>query len=303
MIPETPLIVKISDKHSAKIHRGRYISFVGGGMMGDFLHTMYAVKHICKRFNAKAWIWLSPGHGGDIWKLGVDKAYNDLKQLIEAQPYVDSFSIMSGSQELMAGTVNLNDWRQMVATTHVTTGKYDKCWTDVLCEEYGIVAPSVKEYAWMELDEDKYSKDVNTQNTITIHRSKHRHNNNFPWEKIMNFSSQKYPEVKLKFVTCDPTEYEAFPYQTPNLELYHVNDIYQMANAIRSSEFFIGNMSTPLVLASAFDIPRVAELDHDPAPFYVTETKYTRNLEYYLSDSCFTQEYAEIMNFLEHIKP
>ena len=86
-----------------------------------------------------------------------------------------------------------------------------------------------------------------------------------------------------EFVTNDQMEWDLFPYKD-KAQLHLVKTISEMAIAINSGKLFIGNQSAPLAIASALDVPRVCELDYDPAPFYMGEEKYSNNIKWYLND-------------------
>lgn len=245
------------------------INFFAGGMMGDFIQTLYAVKNICNQKNDKANLYI--GHGGDVWKFGLDKTYNDVRQLIESQHYINKFDIMPNT--FNEQFINLNTWRQNLCPVNPKYGTYDKCWSEVLSKEYNFVIP--QDHKWVNIiEENDYTK-----NKILIHRSKHRHNNYFPWQDILSNIKDE-----ALFITTDKNEWNMFPYKT-KVKLHLLNNITEMANAINSCKLFIGNQSAPLSLASSLDVPRLIELDFDPAGFYINEEKYSKNVSWFLNNS------------------
>ncbi len=249
------------------------VNCVSGAMAGDFIHQLDAARNIAVK-HGPVNLYLSDAHGGDFWKYGAKKAYEDMYGIIKAQPYIKEFYLFEQGMDI-GEYINLNDWRPIVATTHAETGKYDKCWSELMCSVFNY-QPN-PEYAW--LIGETY--DFNTKGAIVIHRSKHRHNGSFPWElvKLSCLSNDK----ELIFVTCDVAEWQQFEYKT-DVRPYIVKDITEMANAIWSSDGFVGNQSAPLAIASALDKMRICELDADPAPFYMGEEQYSQNITWFLNN-------------------
>lgn len=233
-------------------------------MLGDFIHQLSVVKNICDQKFAKANLYLSEGYGGDVWRLGGEQAYNDLKEIIKKQHYINDFIFLRG--EMSGDYINLNKWRGRVATTHSETGKYDTCWSELLSQVYEYEISRF--YHWL-VPTEKYKM------PILLHRSKHRHNNSFDWEPYLK-------EYSL-FVTTDHHEYEIFKHRD-RCQLFLCKDISHMVNVINGCRLFVGNQSAPFAIANALDVPRICELDADPAPFYMGEEKYSNNIKWFLND-------------------
>jgi hypothetical protein len=242
------------------------INFCIGGKLGDFIHSLYVVKNLCEQRNVKANLYLSEG-GGDTWAFGVQKAYNDLFQIVSKQPYINSF-ICTDMLDI-PNVINLNDWRKEVAQTHMITGNYDKCWSELLSSYYGFEIP--KEYKWLEVNE----VDENTVGRVIFHRSTHHHTSIGFWKEQI----ETLGEVPL-FCTTSHQEYEQFPlnyYVRP----YFLKTVSEWIVAINSCKYFIGNQSAGFAIASSLDKPRLCELYIDCAPFYIDEKKYSNNIKVY----------------------
>lgn len=253
---------------------------VGGALMGDFIQQLYAAKNICEQRGVKANLYISEGHG-DTWTLGVEKAYNDLYDLIIAQPYINSFNILNESAD--ETFINLSSWREAAATDFTTTGAYNICWSELLSRQFNFPIPA--DYQWIT------SPNLNEEckGRILVHRSTHRWGG-LPWIELL----AKIPEEVI-FITSNPKEFSIFPVQT-NVKLLVVNTITEMASCLASCRYFIGNQSAPFSLACALDIPRLGELEAGVWKFYANESKYSKNISWFLSNQVkhFSNELIQI---------
>lgn len=250
------------------------LDFIATGRMGDFIQALFAVKNICDKHKTDANIYITDKidpFGGDIWNLGLEKAYQDIKDLIMQQPYINKFEILPDN--FNGPYINLNNWRQGVYDDCIRDGYYSRSWSEFLSTEYKFIIP--ENYPWLQTRRDDDLKD-----TLVIHRSLHRHNPNFFWKGIIN--TYKAAERDILFLTCSQQEWDEFPFKE-GVKLQLVSTISQMAVYINSCKLFIGNQSAPFALASALDVSRMVELDNEPGPFYMNETKYSRNIQWFLS--------------------
>lgn len=242
----------------------KVINFCAGGLMGDFIHSLSACKNICKSENAIANLYITDGYLADPFRYGVQKAFDDIQDLICYQDYIGYFSIMpDGFDEPM---INLNQWRKEVHQTYRKLGGYNKCWTELLAGTFNYT-PST--YSWLSAP----AIDFNTNGRVVIHRSMSRHNSILydPFIESLN--------ERPVFLTTNVEEYNNFKYKDIS-DPYVVPTITTMAVAIKSSKLFIGNQSSPFALASALDVNRVCELDAgDASPFYIGEEKYSTKLK------------------------
>ena len=85
----------------------KILNFIVGGRTGDFIHNLMVVKSLCEKNNAKANIFLSHNHGGDLFYKSLEETLNDLSPLIVYQPYIKSFRLYTDEPI----HYNLNQWR------------------------------------------------------------------------------------------------------------------------------------------------------------------------------------------------
>lgn len=242
------------------------INFIAGGMMGDFIHSLYVVKNICQQRNDKANLYIANGYG-DVWRYDLQRTHNDLNELITSQSYINKFEPLP--LNFKEEFINLTEWRTTLI--HTIAG-YDRCWTDVLSQCYRF--PITKPYSWLA----PIGTDQVTSGKSVIHRSTHRHNGEFPWPRILNGL-----QGEIVFVTSIQEEWDRFQFKNNRMKLHLVSTVSDMARAIGSARTFVGNQSSPFSIACALDIPRLVELDADPAKFYMDENKYSHNISWFLN--------------------
>lgn len=241
------------------------INFIMGGMIGDFIHLLLAVKNICLQKNAKANIFLTDKHGGDNWTYGIEKAYQDLYSLVISQFYVNSFEIVPNNFSFHH--INLNTWRE-------PKNGFIYCWSDMLSSCYNFSINT--DYKWLDLN--KTNSEI--KNKILIHKSTKRHNADFDWDFIFD----KLEGEKV-FITSSENEWKMFSHKNKT-SLLLTATIEEMSIAINSCKYFVGNQSSPFAIASALDIPRLVELDKwGGAVFYKGEEKYSNNISWILTNS------------------
>lgn len=245
------------------------INFVASGLLGDFIHSLSACKNICLQHQVKANLYISDGFLGEKFRFGVGQAYADTYELISQQDYINTYQILpDGFSESF---VNLNQWRIEVHNTYANTGKYNKCWSELLAQTFNY---PISDYPWISVN----SVDSNTIGRVVIHRSRKRHND------AHQAFIESIPE-KAIFLSTDRSEYENYEFKDL-VEPYIVRNVTDLAAAIGSSKLFIGNQSSPLALASAIDHRRVAELcPVDAAVFYLGEARYSKNIRFMVRGS------------------
>jgi len=245
------------------------INFLACGQVGDLIHTLYVVKSMCLRDNAKANIFISdissqlPCCGNFTYD--TSKTYEDLKDFILLQPYVNEFNILPPNYT--EPHINLNTWRDYIEVILASSGGYTKCWSELMIEKFNI---DKIDGPWIESNIDP-----NTVNKILIHQSDKRHNPNFNWDSVI------IPEEEYLFITTNINEWNNFQNKRDNIKLYLKDTVSEIISAINSCKFFIGNQSSPFAIASALDKPRLGVLDNTSKGFYMDEKKYYNNISWY----------------------
>lgn len=239
-------------------------AFLCGGLLGDFVHSLYAVKHLCKLRGTRARLYIADTSYGirrtNSFRFDLTSTYEYCKDLMFEQDYIDDFAILPRGFSESITSVDL--WRDAYPY---------KTWSRLLSDFYNF--PISNQYSWI----DVKRTDERTSDAILVHRSLTRKTNRFDWGKVLNSGR------RVLFVTTnnDLTEYHDFISCFPNrnVEPFNTTSLYDLAAAMRGCKMFIGNQSMPFALASALDVPRICELNPgQDETFYLGETEFTNNL-------------------------
>lgn len=235
------------------------LNFICGGLIGDFIQCLFAVKHLCQANQVKANLYVTDNllFGGDRFKYSIDRVYSDLAPVILQQEYINSFDIFKNQTNQL---INLNMFRKSPLL-------FRNNWTEFLQHTFNFTFNPP--YQWVTINE---TNDV-FNDKILIHRSLKRQQPNFPFQQIID----KHKD-QLVFISNDVNEYNAFPFkdQIPYHQTHNLIDMYA---AINSCKFFIGNQSSPYTLASSIDKLRVLELSEGPDKYSsLGEDKYTSQI-------------------------
>lgn len=233
------------------------LNYVIGGRLGDFLHLLYVVMCKYETTGAKGHIYMTndPKWGGDHFGQNYIQTYNELYDIVMDQPYIESFSILTNQQ--VNFDLNLNDFRRSPVA-------FKSQWFELLSKTFN--HPIIKK-PWIQLSDRYY--DPKYKDMVLVHRVPHSYRHIPQFIPIL---SQILKSNRCLFITCNEQEYSEFPLSNM-VSMEKVSTIGDMFTAINSCKFFIGNQSSPLVLAVSLYKPALAEL---VAPeFYVfTETYY-----------------------------
>lgn len=260
-----------------------------GGKLGDFLHSLFAVKHL----NTSADVYMY-----DIgWELGIDITYAELKPILLNQSYIRSLSILTdytldpiqtparstpiqihNTKILKEGYVDLGGYIR-------SRWLYKTCWSELYANTFNFTIGN--EYAWMTHNKiDKRFIDK-----VIIHRRNNpaRLNDDFPFSQIM----EQYGD-DIIFVSSNEDDYRAFPYQ--HIPFVKLNTLDEWFTTINSCGLMISNLTAPTVIAHALDVPRIIELPNTLDSMHcMGEEKHSSNIDWYLSDTQNTL-YEKILN-------
>lgn len=231
---------------------------------GDLIYAMAGIKAICENSDHKAVIyqWLDQKahiYSGAEHPYGSSMmnqyAFDMLKPLIEAQPYVESFLPWQGEKVM----VDLDMLRQV--KSHMPYGNIVTWLPMVFAEmrpEYWKpwlnIEPNLNHvYGTYKLD-NEWSFKKRFKDKILINRTSRY---NAQW--IDYFHLKKYEENILFTGTTE--EFQKFKHDwNLNIEHLPVTDFYALALAIANCKLFIGNQSMCFAIAEALKAPRLLEV-------------------------------------------
>ena len=213
------------------------ITYVGGGLLGDFLHQLSVVQENFLATGRKGRVYLS---NHEPFRYGAERAYDDLYEIVTRQDYVESFRLHEGEPF----DVNLSDWRQ---SSLLYTTDWRTIFESVFHVPWGahkwLTFPPASEYA----------------NTILIGTSK--------WRPSMDWGFLKRLSSPAMFVTDSPHELDHWRKVTQSdLPSKIFPNLYELYRAIHDCKLFIGSLSAPLAAAMASHRPCVYLRSHAIAP-------------------------------------
>lgn len=257
-------------------------NFIMGGKLGDFLHSMFAVKQICEQKGEKANVYMCDFG----WEFGVETTHAELKPIMVEQDYIESFEILreceidpiqrpeqstpirvKNEKILSEGYVDLTGYIR-------SSWLYKTCWSELYSKTFGFEIKG--EYPWIKW----HKKNEELKGKVLIHRRYNpvRMNPIFPYDQILETYSDN-----LVFVSSSEKDYEEFPYK--QVPFFKVTTLEDWFTSINSCDIFVSNLSGPAVMAHALDKLRIIELPNIIDSIHcMGEEKYSKNVFWYIDE-------------------
>ena len=238
------------------------ISYLQGGKLGDFIHSLCVCKHNWELTGKKADLYIS--NVGDNFEKEIEFTYKELKPILEKQNWLNSFQIYTG-QEI---NYSLNSFRSspIIYTTN---------WIEIYFKTFLNIDNPPKEYSWVELDKDENLKDV-----VLVNR------NMKPMSKNLTkfYDDLLLQHDKCAFICFDNEQYENFELKD-KCPLLKVDNLYDYFVKINSCKLLISNQSGPAAWATAMNVPRIVELYIQVDNMhYIKDVEYYSNFKYFIGD-------------------
>jgi FkbM family methyltransferase len=215
-----------------------YITYNIGGRLGDFIHSLYIVQDNFLQTGKKGLIYMSTE--GDDFNHGLTNTYNEIYQLIKAQPYIYDLQIYNNDKY----EINLNSWRNNI--------NGNRTFLQVYNNNYNIDHWGSKKWVYFE--------------NIIVNTKMH-YLNQYKNAILINTTSVRYPIEDINayiddntyFISFDDSEYSYFLTKT-NKKILHIkmSNIYELCYLLSICKLFIGSFSMPLSLAYAMKIKYIA---------------------------------------------
>lgn len=253
-----------------------------GGKLGDFLHAMFAVKHMCQDKNQKANVYMY-----DVgWEFGIQNTYSELLPIMMKQDYIESFNILSNCEIDLVQTPENNTPVKVLDEKLIKEGfidlggyirsswLYKTCWSELYSRTFNF--PISKEYQWIKYD--IINKDL--VGKVLIHRRYNpiRISSDFPHKQII----ETYGKDVI-FISSSDKDYEEFPYK--QIPFFKVKTLDDWFTSINSCSLFVSNLTSPAVISSALDKLRIIELPNIiDAAHTIGEERHSENAKWFMSE-------------------
>lgn len=255
-----------------------------GGKLGDFLHAMFAVKHICAQHNTKANIYMY-----DIgWEFGIHNTHRELQPIFLLQEYVNSFNILEDYEldpiqtPQQSSPIKVYD-SKLLEEGYTDLGAYIRspwlyqaCWSELYSRTFNFKIG--EDYKWI-----TYNKvNLELRDKVLIQRKANvMRNKNFDYSSII----QTYGKDNCVFISSTILDYEEFPNKN-DVPFYKISTLDEWFTAINSSAMVVANLSAPVVMAHAMDKLRIVELPHTVDAYHcIGEERYSKNVYWYSANN------------------
>ena len=237
------------------LKKKKKLSFLHSGHCGDLIYSLSLIKELSKKYECNLFVQLNKKNelyyhnhpAGDV--MINNRMGEQLLPLLKKQKYLNSINIFE-NQNI---EIDLNLFREVPTNLYTHSIRWYSHLTGV---------PVDMEEIFLDVEEHESIK-----NKIVILRSP-RYQNQF-----INFDFLKKKE-NLIFIGLK-LEYDNLKQQLPHLNFYNCKNFLEMAQIIKSSKLFIGNMSLGFAIAEGLKVPRLLEACPDfPVVFPVGKNAY-----------------------------
>lgn len=201
------------------------IDYLSGGLLGDFIHQLSVINENYIKTGKKGNLYIFDNSANILhtnWALGIDKAYNDIKDIILKQDYISSFKIYKN--DTLNNPINLSTWINSPLL-------YQVSFKEIFSKTYDVEWGKNK---WLDLPTNDKYKDC-----IIVSLSKKRFNQYF------NFNDLNKYNKKIYFATTNIEEYDNFKKLTNcNFDLLLFDNLLDFWTTINSCYLFVSNLSS-----------------------------------------------------------
>lgn len=212
------------------------ISYKIGGLLGDFIQSMSVVYEKFRETGRKGIVYIS--ENPYPFRFPIQKTYEDLKPIFEIQPYIHSFNIHMNESYDIDG----NSWRE---SPYLGNADWHTIYKNTFGVEWG-------RHPWFFVPVDsKFSNKIIV--SISVNRP--------PSNIGVLYEIYNKNKENMFFVGECQQEYDNFKgLINIDIPFVKVESLYEKMVAIRSANYFIGNLSAALAVANSCGTPRTALL-------------------------------------------
>ena len=209
------------------------ITYLCGGRLGDAIHQLSIVNENYLKTGRKGIVYLSDTIG-DPFDRGLEATLNDIREVIELQPYIEKIKIHNDEH----CDINLSRWRNHGFS-------FDNTWKQAFQIGVGVEWNTVP---WISITPNLQYKDT-TFLSAGIFRYNH----------VLRYREMHDKIENLVFLATTQEMYDNFVSKT-GLEMPYLvcRTFSDLASVIAGCKGFIGSLSMPLALADSMWKPRLA---------------------------------------------
>jgi len=222
-----------------KISKKKELNFLHSGHCGDLIYSLAVIQklsetHTCNFYvglNKKIFPKYEKHPSGDVFIN--DHMMNLILPLLKSQKYLNIVK-KHESEDI---DINLDLFRELPVSLHYNSPRW---YFHITGEHVDLSKPYIH-----------LNHQSGFESKILIHRTFRYRNDFINYNFLRNYDN-------LFFLGLD-YEYNDLKKQIPNLKIYETKNFLEMAQAIKSAKFFIGNLSVAYPIAEAMKIPRLLE--------------------------------------------
>lgn len=228
------------EKEKLNLYEFKPTLYLCSGRLGDFLNALSVINEKYRETGSKGILYISDQNGGDNFKFGAKKAYEELYELIMKQNYIKDFKIYNNEQI----DVNLNDWRNNFID--ILTKDYELFynWKNIFSIFYGIYWANTK---WL----NNIDYDESWSDKIVINMTTYRTASNI--NRIKRIVQEN--KNNIYFITFDNGEYEyfieRFKLDKKEVKIYLLNSLDELCIIINSCKYPYLGISSFAVIANS----------------------------------------------------
>ena len=232
-----------------KIENNKELSFLHSGRIGDLIYSLATIKELSKSHKCKLYVQIEKPDN-TTRKFFISKRSGDLLlPLLRNQGFLDSVNIYKDEKI----DINLDLFRDIP----INRSFFEPRWFSHICG----VNLNVENTFLSVKPHDSI------KNKIIVGRS-HRYRNAYLNYKFLK-NTKNLLCIGLK------EEYQDLKKEINNLEFHDCRDFLEMAEIIKASKFYVGNMSFQYVISEALKIPRLLEASPDfPVHFPIGKSAF-----------------------------
>ena len=224
-----------------KIENNKELSFLHSGRIGDVIYSLPTIKELSKSHKCKLYVQIEKPILGPFEasrKVFINKRCGDLiLPLLRNQDFLDTVNIYKDEKI----DINLNLFRDIPINLCFFQPRYYShiCGVNINVENTYL---SIKPHD-------------SIKNKIIVSRSP-RYRNAF-----LNYKFLK--DTKNLLCIGLKEEFQDLKKEINNLEFYDCKDFLEMAEIIKASKFYVGNMCLQYIISDALKVPRLLEASPD----------------------------------------